>query len=104
MMDNELKYKVNLSFVIFNLLEDIFMDIRHSDKIRYEFKQNVNSTLLNLRKFNSMAEKILTNDNLDSFDEDKQTLMTLIKHELVAHDMGKQKEFLTYIKQFFTNE
>jgi hypothetical protein len=101
MNDNELKYQVNISFVLFNFLEDLFLQIKSNPKIIHEFKQNINQTLGLLRKFNKLAEQTLTDEVLESFDKDKEVLKLLIQAELIAHTEDKQTEFLQYIKDFF---
>lgn len=100
-MNNELKYKVNLSFVVFNLLETTFINIKYSPEIKYEFKQAVSNVLAAVKRFNSMAERTLTDSILEDFDKDKETLQLLIDCELAAHADNKQIEYLEYIKNFF---
>lgn len=100
-LDKQTSYKLNCIFVVTNLLQDIFLELKYNENIRHEFKQDVNTVLANLNKINRIPEKLFDENKIDDFDKAKAILKRLTEYELVAHFQNRQTEFFEYIEKFF---
>jgi len=89
--------KAGLLFVAVNLIEELVLNIRD---LKHEAKREANILLRATRKFSRTVNNKYNEQRIDEFDEDTQTLLTLIEANLKASKDGKETEFMNYIKNF----
>lgn len=93
---------VNLLFVLFNLAEDTFMNLK--PQLYFEYRLAANRSIKEMSKFNRLTEKIFDENKLDDFDNDKKTLKLLIEMSNKATALDKHDEFIEYLNEFFNND
>lgn len=88
---------VNTFFVACNLMEELFNRIK--PELQFEYKLVANNIIGGLSKFNRMAEKYLSQTKIEDFDQDTQTLFTLIEYSNRATKSDKHDLFMNKLNK-----
>lgn len=101
-MTDKFQLEMNVFILACNLLETTLLGM--GKNLRQEYRQKANLAVKSLRIFNKLAEKVLSEKDIEIFDEDVNYLRKIMQYDIIASSAGVEVEFLDHIKKFFTDK